>query len=1015
MSLVAVLILLAAHTAPATAQQKAQTVSGTVLDPDGNPLIGATVVVVKGTQGAVTDAKGKFTIKAKSSDSLQISYLGYKTETLNVGSRTNFTVRMEKDSSTDIDEIVVIGYGQVAKKDLTGSVATVKMNDIKDVPVLSVDNALQGRIAGADFMSTTGEPGATTTIRIRGTRSINASNEPLIVVDGVMDAIHDLNDINSDDIAGISVLKDASSTAIYGSRGANGVILITTKQAKKGAPVVKLSANFGIQSATYVPDVVTDPIQYMNMRNQAELNEGKLTVTYNRDDILEYEEGMKHDKYIYPASDWYDLCYQNGFLQQYNARVSGGTDKISYSLGGGYMNQRGIMVANDDAERFSWDMKINAQVTKRLKVGISLLGNLRYNTDPIYGVSTTVNVINRALPIFGTQLPDGKWLSTWLSTPGRNNPENPLMELHEGNTKRQLHRILGRINIGYDLPWGIKYNANLGYVKVDHYSKDFKHAMYTYNPKTLERKNFSAYVSAKDWDNNAINYTFYNTLSWGKSFGGNHNFNVMVGTEYKRYDGKNFQAKKRDYFNNQLTALSVGSTMEDISGGSSLELLFSYFGRITYDYKEKYLIDVTARYDGSSKFAKGNRWAFFPAVSVGWRIDKENFMQNVRAVDVLKLRGSVGEMGNQAIGNYEYLMAVLANKSYNYSFGDVLSGGAAIKDFVDENISWETTRTYNLGLDFEAFDHRLLFSVDLYKKRTEGILRDVKIPAQIGNLNGPKQNIGVVANDGVELNLQWRSAVKNFHYSLGGNFCYNKNIVVDLDGQEYIKTFNIIREGEPIDAWYLYQADGFYNSYEEIANSVTVGSGVKPGYIRYKNLNNDDKIDNDDRAVCGNLTPSITYAFNFSLGWKGLELSAQFQGVVDVKTYLSGNLAAPFWNGAGVLKEWATDAWTPENHNSRLPILHTATGAPEMHDYKNTQWLYDASYLRCKQLQLSYTLPKRWISKLGMSQCQIFVNGENLFTISPLKMFDPEIDLSSTNLMQYPSLRTINFGFNITF
>ena len=695
--------------------------------------------------------------------------------------------------------------------------------------------------------------------------------------------------------------------------------------------------------------------------------------------------------------------------------VSGGTDKISYSLGGGYMNQRGIMIANDDAERFSWDMKINAQVTKRLRVGVSLLGNLRYNTDPIYGVSTTVNIINRALPIFGTQLPDGKWLSTWLSTPGRNNPENPLMYLNEGNTRRQYHRILGRINIGYDLPWGIKYNANLGYVKIDHYSKDFKHAMYTYNPKTLERKDFSAYVSAKDWDNNSINYTFYNTLSWGKCFGGSHNFNVMVGTEYKRYDAKNFQAKKRDYFNNQLTALSVGATMDEISGGSSLELLFSYFGRITYDYKEKYLIDVTARYDGSSKFAKGNRWAFFPAVSVGWRIDKESFMQNIRQINVLKLRGSVGEMGNQAIGNYEYLMSVLASKDYNYSFSDVLAGGAAIKDFVDENISWETTRTYNLGLDFEAFDHRLLFSVDLYKKRTEGILRDVKIPAQIGNLNGPKQNIGVVANDGIELNLQWRSTIKNFHYSLGGNFCYNKNIVVDLDGQEYIKTFNIIREGEPIDAWYLYQADGFYNSYEEIANSVTVGSGVKPGYIRYKNLNNDDKIDNDDRAVCGNLTPSITYAFNFSLGWKGLELSAQFQGVADVKTYLSGNLAAPFWNGAGVLKEWATDAWTPENHNTRLPILHTATGAPEMHDYKNTQWLYNASYLRCKQLQLSYTLPKKWISKLGMSQCQIFVNGENLFTISPLKMFDPEIDLSSTNLMQYPSLRTINFGFNITF
>lgn len=1011
-------VFLVAFAIPAIAQSSGgsstRTITGKVTDSEGAPIIGA-VVMASQREATTTNSEGRYTLAVQSPDAvLRFSCMGYRPRSENTAGRTVVDVSLETDNQL-LEDVVVVGYGVQKKVNLTGSVASIDFSKTSESrSIISTSAALAGLAAGMNVTQSSGQPGSdNATIRIRGDGSFTSgANGPLVLVDGVE---WSMDNVNPNDIASISVLKDAASASIYGTRAANGVILITTKQAKKGAPVVKLSANFGIQSATYVPDVVTDPIQYMNMRNQAELNEGKLTVTYNRDDILEYEEGMKHDKYIYPASDWYDLCYQNGFLQQYNARVSGGTDKISYSLGGGYMNQRGIMVANDDAERFSWDMKINAQVTKRLKVGVSLLGNLRYNTDPIYGVSTTVNVINRALPIFGTQLPDGKWLSTWLSTPGRNNPENPLMELHEGNTKRQLHRILGRINIGYDLPWGIKYNANLGYVKVDHYSKDFKHAMYTYNPKTLERKDFSAYVSAKDWDNNAINYTFYNTLSWGKSFGGNHNFNVMVGTEYKRYDGKNFQAKKRDYFNNQLTALSVGATMEDISGGSSLELLFSYFGRITYDYKEKYLIDVTARYDGSSKFAKGNRWAFFPAVSVGWRIDKENFMQNVRAVDVLKLRGSVGEMGNQAIGNYEYLMAVLANKSYNYSFGDVLSGGAAIKDFVDENISWETTRTYNLGLDFEAFDHRLLFSVDLYKKRTEGILRDVKIPAQIGNLNGPKQNIGVVANDGVELNLQWRSAVKNFHYSLGGNFCYNKNIVVDLDGQEYIKTFNIIREGEPIDAWYLYQADGFYNSYEEIANSVTVGSGVKPGYIRYKNLNNDDKIDDDDRAVCGNLTPSITYAFNFSLGWKGLELSAQFQGVADVKTYLSGNLAAPFWNGAGVLKEWATDAWTPENHNSRLPILHTATGAPEMHDYKNTQWLYDASYLRCKQLQLSYTLPKRWISKLGMSQCQIFVNGENLFTISPLKMFDPEIDLSSTNLMQYPSLRTINFGFNITF
>lgn len=983
--------------------------TGRVETEGGTPVVGATVLVSGTNNGMVTNSKGEFSLDVTGDAQLDVSFVGYEPALVAVANRTELAVTLKEDIQR-IDDVVVVGYGVQKKVNLTGSIAVREMTEIENQPMTHASQALYS-MPGVYINQASSKPGSDgATIRIRGVGTLSSAS-PMVLVDGME---YSLDELNPNDIETISVLKDASAS-IYGSKAANGVILITTKQARKGEPVVKLSANFGIQSLTYEPDVVTDPIQYMRMRNQAELNEGKLTVTYSEDDILEYQEGMKHDRYTYPASDWYDLCYQNGFLQQYNANVSGGTDNISYSLSGGYMNQRGIMIANDDAERFSWDMKINAKVTERLRVGFNLLGNLRYNTEPVYGVSTTTNVINRALPIFGTQLPDGKWLSTWLSTPGRNNPENPLMELNEGNISRQYHRLLGRLNISYDLPWGIQYNANLGYVKVDHYSKNFKHAMYTYNPKTMERKDFSAYVYAQDWDNNQIHYTFYNTLSWGKSFGGNHNFNVMAGTEYKRYDNKNFQAKKRDFFNNQLTALTVGSTMDEITGTSSLELLFSYFGRVTYDYKEKYLIDVTARYDGSSKFAKGNRWAFFPAVSLGWRIDKEGFMSDVRQIDLLKLRGSVGEMGNQAIGNYEYLMAVVASSGYNYSFNNVLSGGAAIKDFVDEDISWETTRTYNIGLDLEAFDHRLLFSADLYKKRTEGILRDVQIPDQIGNLTGPKQNIGVVANDGFELNLQWRSSIKNFHYSIGGNFCYNKNIVVDLDGQEYIGTFDITAEGYPIDSWYLYQADGFYNSYEEIANSVTVGSGVKPGYIRYKDLNNDGKIDDSDRAVSGNLTPSITYAFNFALGWKGLELSARFQGVADVCTYLSGNLAAPFWNGAGVLKEWATDAWTPENHNSRLPILHTATGAPEMHDYKNTQWLYDASYLRCKQLQLSYNLPKKWISKLGMSSCQIFVNGENLFTFSPLKMFDPEINLSSTNIAQYPSLKTINFGFNITF
>ena len=379
MSLVAVLILLAAHTAPATAQQKAQTVSGTVLDPDGNPLIGATVVVVKGTQGAVTDAKGKFTIKAKSSDSLQISYLGYKTETLNVGSRTNFTVRMEKDSSTDIDEIVVIGYGQVAKKDLTGSGATVKMNDIKDVPVLSVDNALQGRIAGADFMSTTGEPGATTTIRIRGTRSINASNEPLIVVDGVMDAIHDLNDINSDDIAGISVLKDASSTAIYGSRGANGVILITTKRGlgSKGKVNITFKTDMGFSQLPRQLDIM----------NASEFAQYRNDYAYFGSDANHPDVGkdtpLSGSVYSDPLSlgegtNWINEITRTALYSNYALSLSGTSDKSSYYASFSYNDTEGI-IQDSGQQRFTGRINLERQLFKWMKVGYTGSYTWRHN------------------------------------------------------------------------------------------------------------------------------------------------------------------------------------------------------------------------------------------------------------------------------------------------------------------------------------------------------------------------------------------------------------------------------------------------------------------------------------------------------------------------------------------------------------------------------------------------------------------------------------------------------------
>ena len=972
----------------------------------GDPIVGANVLVEGTTNGMVTNSKGEFALNVTAGARLSVSFIGYDAAQVEVGNRTHLTVVL-KENNQLLDDVVVIGYGVQKKVNLTGSVAVRQMSEIENQPMTHASQALYS-MPGVYINQASSKPGSDgATIRIRGVGTMSSSS-PMVLVDGME---YSLNELNPGDIETISVLKDASAS-IYGSKAANGVILITTKQAKKGAPVVKLSANFGIQSATYVPDVVTDPIQYMNMRNQAELNEGKLTVTYNRDDILEYEEGMKHDKYIYPASDWYDLCYQNGFLQQYNARVSGGTDKISYSLGGGYMNQRGIMVANDDAERFSWDMKINAQVTKRLKVGISLLGNLRYNTDPIYGVSTTVNVINRALPIFGTQLPDGKWLSTWLSTPGRNNPENPLMELHEGNTKRQLHRILGRINIGYDLPWGIKYNANLGYVKVDHYSKDFKHAMYTYNPKTLERKNFSAYVSAKDWDNNAINYTFYNTLSWGKSFGGNHNFNVMVGTEYKRYDGKNFQAKKRDYFNNQLTALSVGATMEDISGGSSLELLFSYFGRITYDYKEKYLIDVTARYDGSSKFAPGNKWGFFPAGAAAWNVSDEKFW-NVRPINDLKLRAGWGQTGNQA-GLAEY--GWMQQYSTNYYDWTLTENAQAVptvggrKNIKNQDLTWETSSQTNVGLDFALLNNRLNLSLDYYYKYTKDMLMDVPLPSPYPSIY---RNDGEMSNQGFEITLSSVNiARKDFNWSTDLNVSLNRNKVEKLNLKQvyyYATTSdatndNVVRmtPGHPLSMFWGY-----------------VSKGVDPetGDLVYEDRNGDGEITPLDKTWIGNANPKFTFGMTNNFSWKGLNLNILITGsygndIFNASRIETEGMASANNQTTTVLRRWRIPGQQTDVFRSDNPAWNVKN---------SSYWVEDGSYLKVKNITLSYDITSPKLKRINITRIQPYISLQNFITWTGYSGYDPEVSQSESATQMgidwgtYPNVRTVVVGLNLTF
>ena len=985
-------------------------ITGQVTDENGQALVGVTVVLKGTTRGTSTDVEGRFALSMPGAEAtLVFSYLGFKTQEAAVKNGEEIKIKLQADNKA-LSEVVVVGYGTQKKIHSTGSLSTLEMSTKENQPITDASQALNG-VPGLWVNQAGAQPGQDgASIRIRGIGTLNNS-APLVLLDGVE---YPLGEINPNDIESITVLKDASA-AIYGSRAANGVILIKSKMGRAGENKILYSTSFGIQRPTRLPDVLTDPIQYMQMRNQAVLNEGKLIGDYSDEQIEEYRNGMGVDPIVYPASDWFDLVLDDGFIQQHNLAFRGGNEKSQYNISLGYMDQKGIFIANDKANRFSLDMKLNTQVTDRLKIGGSVTGNLRRFHEPGYGASTVMSVIMRGLPIFTDTLADGTYGNTWLSTPGRNNIENPRMEVQEGSVFRQNQRFLMKVFGEYKLPFDLVYNADVGYDKHDRFSKDFIPQMYTYNPKTGEERAFNGSAPrVRDWSSNYLNLTLYHTLSWNRQFGGKHSFSAMVGSSYVGFDNRSFDAYTEGFFDNQLTDLNAGSINQVARGQSSKDRLLSYFGRVNYAFRDKYLFEITSRYDGSSRFSPANRWSYFPAISAGWNIHQENFLQNVRQITQLKLRASWGKMGNQAVPLYSYLSTVNTGSAYQYAFGNTIQPGAAITTYNDPNISWETTASYNAGLDVLLWQGRLGITADVFKRRTSGILRSVGIPAQIGNLGGPQKNIGVVDNTGYELALTHSNAVGKFSYDVMASVNYVENEVVDLNGETIISGRRIIKEGYPIDSYYLLQANGFYQNQEEIDYSATVSNAVKPGYIQYRDINRDGKIDGDDRVITGKSMPDYTFSFGINLNYDRFSLSSFFQGVSGISTYPTANLAFPFNNGAGITRDWIGNTWTPENPDARYPLLTTATGATE--NFQNsTFWLRDASYLRLQNIQLSYSLPEHLLAKVKIKKLTLFVNGQNLVTWTDFKLWDPEQDIKADNLYDYPMMKTLNTGLNVTF
>ena len=996
----------------APASSKTKKVTGVVKDENGEPVIGANVVEKGTTNGTITDIDGNFSLEVPDNATLVVSYIGYTDYTVRVGNSSEVMISLSENTQK-LEEVVVVGYGTQKKVNLTGAVSSLDAETLENRPITNSTQALQGT-QGVYVNQAGAQPGADgATIRIRGQGTLN-DNNPLILVDGIE---FPLEAVNPNDIESISVLKDAASSAIYGSRAANGVILVKTKTGKKGKFTVDYNNYFGVQQATYLPDFVYDPIVFMEMRNQAQRNEGKLTVDYSDQLIEEYRQGMLTDPIKYPCNNWLDIMYNNAFIMEHNMRFSGGDEKYTYSVSLGYGDQNGVL-RGTDANKYTLAVNTTAQVNSRLKIGANINAHYQIHNAPVSGVSNLVEMTYKAQAFHPTYTADGRYADTFVRTPGHNIYRHPLALADEGENKHKSLRMLANLSAEYKLPFDIMYNLNVGLNKYDYLQSRFAPEVYEYQLKTNEAKKIvfdgQNTRNAYKYDKNNLAVTVFNTLSWGKKFNDIHDVKVLGGYSFESDDKTEFSGKVEGFLGNELHELGAGSSNAVVNGTSSRSVLMSYFGRVNYGFKDRYLFEGNFRYDGSSRFAKGNRWGVFPSFSAGWRLSEEEFMKDIPWIYNLKLRASWGQLGNERIDLFRYVD--LMNLDTKYTLNGEIQSGAAVTAYNDPNITWETTTMTNVGLDASLFDGNLDFSLEYFDKRTSDILRKIILPQQVGSLDGPIRNIGEVSNKGFELNLAYRNHVGDFRYEVNGNMTFIKNKIESLKGQTIIDGMFILEEGKPIDSFYMLHAIGIFQSEEEIKNSPYQTAATKPGYLKFEDVNGDGKITEDDRKICGGVIPKVTYGFNINLGYKNFDLAAFFQGVTGVNTYGDRIGATPLWFGYGLPEKWVTDAWTPERGTSAtLPILTTYEGCLNENFRTNDFWLRNSSYLRLKNLQLSYNVPASFLKNSVVKRLKIFANAQNLFTFSPMKDFDPEKDLKGNTFYAYPSVRTYTAGVNVTF
>jgi TonB-linked SusC/RagA family outer membrane protein len=987
------------------------TITGTVNAVSGETIAGVNVVEKGSTNGVVTDNNGNFSIRVVDNAAvLQISCLGYAAQEVSVSVATggHITITLVEDAQA-LDEVVVVGYGTQRKASLTGSVSQIDSKALESRPIQNVSSALQGLMTGVTSLYAQGRPGQDgATVRVRGVGTLNTA-DPYILVDGVQTGT--MNSIDPNDIESISVLKDASSAAIYGSKASNGVILITTKRGKTGAPKVSYNGYVSVQNPTQMIERLNS-YDYARLFNKALTEDGK-SERWSDDDIQKFRDGS--DPYGHPNTDWYDLAYRNGFQQHHSANVSGGTERVKYMASAGFMQQNGIL-PNSDRRQFNGRTNLDINVSKRFSIRANLdyIKNDYSDPDNSY-VSGGSDQIFRQLNVIAPWIPykneDGSY--------GTISDGNPIAWLDIDQTvDRYNQNFTGLLAADYKLFDGMKLTLQGAYVSnIQHYRNFKKDIQYNPNkyhgPNQLDERYYL-------WDRT----NFDALLNYDKRFG-SHGVKVLAGWHTEKYNYTENTMIRQKFPNNDLTDLDAGTASTQTNGGYTRALaMLSGFGRINYDFAGRYLLEANFRADASSRFADGNRWGYFPSFSAAWRISEESFTENLSWLDDLKIRASWGLLGNQdALSDYYPYMNTY-NLGATYPFGDALEGGYYQSNYRIATISWEKARTYGIGIDFTVFKH-ISASVDLYDRKTTDIIMDVPVPSEFA-LTAYKDNVGAMSNRGVELSAAYNNRWGDWNLSVSANFSYNKNEILDLGGvNEMINTNNINRVGNPISSFYVYQADGFFQSQAEVdaftakynsANGTTMFSRqFKPGDIRYVDTNGDGKINGNDRVVCNSTNPAYIFGLNLNAGYKHFDLSMIFAGAAKIARLYNDQVFGSFTGDASHPSTLWLDAWSPENTGASMPRIWNAQSSnSDPRTVASTFWLQNTSYLRLKNLQVGYTIPQQLIRKIGLERLRIYYSAENLFTIDNMLVnVDPET--SSERASSFPLIRTHSIGVSFTF